>query len=461
MSTRDCRLTEALAHVGADLPLRAKVLLQLSSYHFYREDLDASYATARQALAAAEEAGDGPLEAAALLAVADRADLAGCPEPDLAERAMALADDVGLPHPGPSAREISSRRLLRVGDLHGARCALEPELTLARERGALPDRYRVLRDLADVERHAGHWELSERYLEEIREDTEGEGDRWAEAETVQRRGALAAVRGRAEEARELAAQGVACADAIHWPHLAAMNRWVIGSLELSLGDPGQAWQALEDIPRTETWGRLEAVEAVADAVEALVGLGRLETAEEQLRRLEEDRDRGNGWAAPGWLRCRAQLLLARGRLQPALAAAEEGAAAFEREGFQLQCGRSLLVAGEALRRAGERRRAGGRLDAARAIFLGLGAACWVDRCDNELRRARPRPRRDRELTHAERRVAELVAVGKKNREVAAQLFTTVSTVEAHLTRIYRKLGIRSRTELARLVADGRLSLDED
>ncbi len=59
------------------------------------------------------------------------------------------------------------------------------------------------------------------------------------------------------------------------------------------------------------------------------------------------------------------------------------------------------------------------------------------------------------------RVAALVALGKKNREVAAQLFTSVATVEAHLTRIYRKLGIRSRTELARLVADGRFSLDED
>ena len=118
-------------------------------------------------------------------------------------------------------------------------------------------------------------------------------------------------------------------------------------------------------------------------------------------------------------------------------------------------------AGEALRRAGQRRRAGEKLDQAREIFLELGAVRWVERCDNELRRARPRPRRDRELTPAESRVAGLVAQGKKNSEVAAQLFTTVSTVEAHLTRIYRKLGIRSRTELARLVADGSLALEHD
>jgi DNA-binding NarL/FixJ family response regulator len=63
--------------------------------------------------------------------------------------------------------------------------------------------------------------------------------------------------------------------------------------------------------------------------------------------------------------------------------------------------------------------------------------------------------------NAERRVAALVATGQTNREAAAQLFTTVATVEAHLTRIYRKLGVRSRTELARCVADGTLVLADE
>ena len=75
--------------------------------------------------------------------------------------------------------------------------------------------------------------------------------------------------------------------------------------------------------------------------------------------------------------------------------------------------------------------------------------------------ASPRQRRDRSLTTAERNVAALVASGRTNREVAAQLFTTVGTVESHLTRMYRKLAVRSRTELARLVAeDRRLVADE-
>ena len=135
-------------------------------------------------------------------------------------------------------------------------------------------------------------------------------------------------------------------------------------------------------------------------------------------------------------------------------AAEEAAAGFETLGFPLDRGRALLLAGDILRRLGERRRAAVRIESAKQVFVDLGAPLWVARADKELRRATPRPRRDHELTAAERRVAGLVAEGRTNREVAAQLFTTVGTVEVHLTRIYRKLDLRSRTDLARRVADG-------
>jgi len=93
-------------------------------------------------------------------------------------------------------------------------------------------------------------------------------------------------------------------------------------------------------------------------------------------------------------------------------------------------------------------------------FAWAGLETRSRRVDQELRRARPRPRRDDGLTSAEGRVAALVVAGSTNREVAAQLFVTVATVEAHLTRIYRKVGVRSRTELARSVADGTLSLGD-
>ncbi|HKP19386.1 MAG TPA: helix-turn-helix transcriptional regulator, partial [Gaiellaceae bacterium] len=87
----------------------------------------------------------------------------------------------------------------------------------------------------------------------------------------------------------------------------------------------------------------------------------------------------------------------------------------------------------------------------------IGAPLWEARAAEELDRAAP-GRAAGELTPTERRVVTLVVQGARNREIAAALFMSVATVEAHLTRIYRKLDIRSRSELARLVADGRLSI---
>jgi DNA-binding CsgD family transcriptional regulator len=203
---------------------------------------------------------------------------------------------------------------------------------------------------------------------------------------------------------------------------------------------------------------LDRVSGELEAAQRSVAVGARPQRSPEVARQREPVSSADSLAAA--LRSRAQLLLVRGETVAAVGAAVQAADAFDSAGFPFDRGRSLLVAGDALRCLGERRRAAEKLEAARAVFVKLGAALWVERAEQELRRARPRPRRDRELTSAERRVATHVAAGKTNREVAAQLFTTVATVEAHLTRIYRKLGVRSRTELARGVADGTLTLAE-
>lgn len=82
------------------------------------------------------------------------------------------------------------------------------------------------------------------------------------------------------------------------------------------------------------------------------------------------------------------------------------------------------------------------------MFDGLGAASWSDKARAELARIGGRAPSSLELTPSEARVAELVAAGSTNREVADALFISIHTVEANLKRIHRKLGIRSRTELA-------------
>jgi DNA-binding NarL/FixJ family response regulator len=115
----------------------------------------------------------------------------------------------------------------------------------------------------------------------------------------------------------------------------------------------------------------------------------------------------------------------------------------------------VLGQGRALLRAGRRRLAAAALADARDRFAAIGAVLWAERAAEELERAAP-ARSAGELTAAERRVVALVAEGQKNREIGQALFMSVATVEAHLTRIYRKLDIRSRSELARLVAEGTL-----
>ena len=454
-------VAEALEHVGDEPSLRAAVLLWLSFTEHYRGDLAASEKAAREALAAAEEGDDPALLAFALAVAADRAHLSRRPRRELLDRALALAAVHGTPPQSPTVRCLLGEQLLRAGDLSGARDVLAAELRAVVGAGVEPARARILRDLTDLELHAGNWQLAAVYVGDAWEIAVDGDDRWGQPELLARKARLAALRGDVDAARELVAEGINRAEAMHWPYLAAMNRWTLGFLELSFGEPASAWPAFSDVARTPTWRGLEVVTALADAVETLAALGRLETVDDLVRALDDEARHGHRWAGPAALRSRALCLLARGETVEAAALAGESADAFEAAGFPLDRGRALLVAGEALRRAGERRRAAEKLENAAAIFTGLGASLWVQQAEKELRRARPRPRRDGELTNAERQVAALVAEGRANREVAAQLFTTVATVEAHLTRIYRKLGVRSRTELARHVADGTVSLADE
>jgi DNA-binding NarL/FixJ family response regulator len=78
----------------------------------------------------------------------------------------------------------------------------------------------------------------------------------------------------------------------------------------------------------------------------------------------------------------------------------------------------------------------------------MGASLWADRVRGELERMRVRPSRASVLTPTEQRVAELATSGMTNRDVATALFISLKTVEANLTQIYRKLGIKSRAQLA-------------
>ena len=142
------------------------------------------------------------------------------------------------------------------------------------------------------------------------------------------------------------------------------------------------------------------------------------------------------WCSAAIELCHGLRLLAAGDSEQALVRLQLARSGFEDVEMPWELAHVLLAEGNALRRLGRRSQAGAALERAVALFAGLGAEPRRARAEEELRRARPRPRRDDSLTAAESRVAALVAAGHTNKEVAAQLFTSVATVEAHLSRIY-------------------------
>lgn len=239
-----------------------------------------------------------------------------------------------------------------------------------------------------------------------------------------------------------------------------LRGWTVGALgflEVSLGNYHAAITEFEPL--------LAAVMAapyateifvagfVPDAAEAMIQLGRLDDAEPLVESLEANGRRlDRAWMLAVSGRCRAMLLAARGDVESAGAAAHRAVAEHDRLAMPFERARTELVLGQILRRQRKRDAASATMQKSLAAFEALGTPLWAERARTELDRASGVRKRD-ELTASEKRVAELAATGATNREVAAALFISPKTVETNLSRIYRKLNIRSRAELGRIMGD--------
>ena len=183
-----------------------------------------------------------------------------------------------------------------------------------------------------------------------------------------------------------------------------------------------------------------------------MGVGELTRAERLTDLLEEAASRlRRPWAMVGALRSRALLADARGDLETAgkaASAAREWCAGLE---LRLEVARTLLVSGRIERRRRRKREACVLLSQALDIFQEAGAEPWSHRTREELDRAGPPRVADAVLTPTERLVAELSATGLTNRDVAGRLNISPKTVEANLSRVYRKIGIHSRAQLGSAV----------
>lgn len=441
---------EALLEPGAPPALRAALHQQLSLMLRFREGLDVAEEHAQASVALADQLGDDGLRAVALSGLAIVRFNAGKEGAlDLAERARDLAVSSGQGQRAEADFALA-HVLVWSGDLDRARELLERAYVHWSERDEWSASY-ALWYLAVTELRAGRFELADGYAAEARALAAVYTQAGAESPPSFFPAALiAAHRGNLTLARDLAGEMVRRAE-LHETRLSAVFG-VQGMVELWSGDAAAAaelFEAAEQIPHpgdgaepNMCWWRME-------QVEALLELGRVDDAAVRLDAWEEEARRlGRDWALAHATRCRGLVAAATGDVDGAVTLLADAVAQHEAVGDRFGRARSLLALGVARRRARQKRAARDAIEAAHAGFEELGAVGWAERARDELGRIGGRTRIEG-LTPAERRVADLVAKGRTNAEVAAALFLAERTVASHLTSIYAKVGVRSRTELSR------------
>lgn len=448
------RLEAAVAEPDSDPALAARALTQLAWQRgAWLGDLEPALREAHAALSAAEAISDPSTLVAALTTAGLLSSLAGRPgAADDFRRAVEITEQDPLAAGDHSPRVAFAHERWWRGQFAEAAQLLDRERGIAEQHGDEGFLIRLNVFGAVLATYRGQWDDAAQLLEAALLDATGYWRMLA----LMHRGILRGRRGdrRAlEDAREVEASPIAGSD----PVFAAGVAFVSGLIDLASGDVASAAERMADLPEmNERSGASQADYAVLipETVGLLIEADRPGRAEALVEQLERRHVQLEPWGTAAEALCRGLLALGSNDLPAAglrLVAAREG---FEALGAPWELGQTLLAEGRLLRRLGRRREAAVCLERAVGVFTELGAVPATRRAADELHGARPRPRRDDSLTMAETRVAALVAAGRTNREVAASLFTTVATVEAHLTRIYAKLRIRSRTELARLIIEG-------
>jgi DNA-binding CsgD family transcriptional regulator len=230
-----------------------------------------------------------------------------------------------------------------------------------------------------------------------------------------------------------------------------MHEAILATCELWSGHPAPAvlrFLRAEQMADIRGWGEPALRFWRADYVEALLQTGQVGEAASLVDRWETAAARlGRDWELAPAMRCRGLIAAARGELVEAARLLEEAIERHEAVGDPFGRARALLALGVVRRRARQKRTARAAMEEAFAGFEALGAASWATAAREELARIGGRTRIEG-LSPSELRVATLVAEGRTNREIASALFLGEATVASHLSHIYAKLGIRSRTELA-------------
>jgi DNA-binding CsgD family transcriptional regulator len=442
-------LEEALREAASRPALQSVIHCRLAWAIRFRKGYVRALEHARAALELAEGLDDDLLRGRAQVVQANLGWIVGDTEaPYVAARAHDFATAIGGEQLVQEATLALVNTLAPSSRRDEARALLEREYRDWCERDE-PRSARALWGLSWVEFWAGHWELAAAHAARahdirIQYGLEVPQDHLPIALVAVHRGLLDLAREHSERALQLAEEQFA----LHPPqHLA-----ILGLVALSSGDTSTALEWLGKADRQAAalgWGEPSIRWWSSDYVEVLLELARIGEAVRVLDVWEADAARlGREWVLAHATRCRGLVAAAQGNVSRAAIVLEQAVAEHEEVGDPFGRARALLALGIVRRRARQKRPAREALEAALEGFEAIGASGWAAKGRDELGRVGGRTREEG-LTSAERRVAALVAEGRTNREVAAALFLGERTVASHLTHIYAKLGVRSRTELAR------------
>ena len=453
-------LTRALAEAADDSTLSASIERDLAWAVMLCGDLEAASTHASSALELISRMGNVPMVAEVLAATAMADFLRGMGLPaDVMRRAISL-EGVAAETPiewRPSMMlammlnwsGATSQARHRFDDLH--RQTLE-----AGEETSLPF---LLAQMSESATSEGDFESALSRAEDAIAVSLQTGQEPMRAAALHAMALAQAHRGDVDHARATALAGLRLAEKVGSVVMMMWNQAVLGFVELSVDDPAAAHEHLAPLL---AWldivgiGEPGMLHFIPDEVEALVALGQLEKANDLLASYEADAGRLQRPSAQlAASRCRALHMAASGNPAEAVKTLREALEGLSSDVPSFERARALLVLGSVQRRTRRRRDARDSLESALAIFDQLDARTWSMKARRTLGGGKT-PARDGQsnLTPAELRVAQLVAGGATNREAADLLFVSTRTVELHLTSVYQKLGIRSRTQLAvRMAAD--------
>ena len=439
-------LDEALAQASEDDHASAEIHRELARVGIRSGEIGAAERHVAAALERADRAGDGELRSAISITAAEVDLLLARSSPSLSRIVSGDAFHDGSVSDSPELIAASLEAFSGRLDLSEQR--LDLLLLRARERGDEPGRLLVTTRLAELRVRAGAWDQAAVLANEARELALDLG--MSDGLELGLMAYSAAGGGRTDEARLFAEQGLRRAVGDRPAQI--WNLAALGFLELSLARPNEALRQLGRAGGLLAESGIAdpcAFPLLADEAEALIGVGELATASRRIAALAEmgellDRDLIRGQAA----RCSGLASAAEGDVSLSLRELERAVELHEPLGVAVELGRSLFAMGVSRRRDRQKRPAREVLERALKAFTETPTPAWANRVRDEIARIGGRRASVGELTESEARVARLAAAGLTNREIARTLSMGVRTVEGHLSHVYAKLEIRSRTELA-------------